>query len=116
MNRLKSLRTVLLGLICLPTLLVAVQAEPRIATVDWTIAETLLALGVTPAGMGDMSSYRAWVKAPAMPPSVVDLGLRAQPNRELLAELNPDLILISPLAAPLAPALSKIAPVKSITL
>jgi iron complex transport system substrate-binding protein len=33
---------------------------------------------------------------------VIDIGLRAQPNRELLAELKPDLILISPLAAPSA--------------
>ncbi|MCS3457023.1 iron complex transport system substrate-binding protein [Aeromonas sp. BIGb0405] len=117
MNRFKSLGIALLGLICLPTSLVSsVQAEPRIATVDWTIAETLLALGITPAGMGDMGSYGAWVTEPVMPSSVVDLGLRAQPNRELLAELEPDLILISPLAAPLAPTLSQIAPVKSITL
>jgi iron complex transport system substrate-binding protein len=47
---------------------------------------------------------------------VIDIGLRAQPNRELLAELKPDLILISPLAAPLAPTLSRIAPVHSIAL
>lgn len=42
--------------------------------------------------------------------------LRAQPNRELLAELKPDRILISPLAAPLAPTLSRIAPVSTIAL
>lgn len=89
---------------------------PRIATVDWTIAETLLALGVTPLAVGDVSSYRAWVGEPLLPAAVVDIGLRAQPNRELLAELKPDLILISPLAAPLAPTLSRIAPVQSIAL
>ncbi|WP_240485587.1 ABC transporter substrate-binding protein [Aeromonas bestiarum] len=90
--------------------------EPRIATVDWTIAETLLALGVTPLAVGDVSSYRAWVGEPLLPAEVVDIGLRAQPNRELLAELKPDRILISPLAAPLAPTLSRIAPVQSIAL
>ena len=89
---------------------------PRIATVDWTIAETLLALGVTPLAVGDVSAYRAWVGEPLLPADVVDIGLRAQPNRELLAELKPNRILISPLAAPLAPTLSRIAPVQSIAL
>ncbi len=89
---------------------------PRIATVDWTIAETLLALGVTPLAVGDVGSYRAWVGEPLLPAAVVDIGQRAQPNRELLAELKPDRILISPLAAPLAPTLSRIAPVQSIAL
>lgn len=94
----------------------AVKSVPRIATVDWTIAETLLALGVTPLAVGDVGSYRAWVGEPLLPAAVVDIGQRAQPNRELLAELKPDRILISPLAAPLAPTLSRIAPVQSIAL
>ncbi|HDO1321746.1 TPA: ABC transporter substrate-binding protein [Aeromonas veronii] len=89
---------------------------PRIATVDWTIAETLLALGVTPLAVGDAGPYQAWVGEPRLPAGVVDIGLRTQPNRELLAELKPDRILISPLAAPLAPTLSRIAPVSTITL
>ena len=89
---------------------------PRIATVDWTIAETLLALGVTPLAMGDVESYRAWVGEPTLPVDVVDIGLRMQPNRELLAELKPDLILISPLMASLESTLSRIAPVQSIAL
>ena len=92
------------------------QSIPRIATVDWTVAETLLALGVTPLAMGDVASYRAWVGEPALPAKVVDIGLRMQPNRELLAELKPDLILISPLMASLEPSLSRIAPVQSIAL
>lgn len=89
---------------------------PRIATVDWTIAETLLALGVTPLAVGDAGPYQAWVGEPRLPAEVVDIGLRTQPNRELLAELKPDRILISPLAAPLAPTLSRIAPVSTIAL
>ena len=93
-----------------------VQSIPRIATVDWTVAETLLALGVTPLAMGDVDSYRAWVGEPRLPAEVVDIGLRMQPNRELLAELKPDLILISPLMASLEPTLSRIAPVLSIAL
>ncbi len=94
----------------------ATSAPPRIATVDWTIAETLLALGVTPLAVGDAGPYQAWVGEPLLPAGVVDIGLRTQPNRELLAELKPDRILISPLAAPLAPTLSRIAPVSTIAL
>lgn len=94
----------------------AAKSVPRIATVDWTVAETLLALGVTPLAMGDVESYRAWVGEPRLPAEVVDIGLRMQPNRELLAELKPDLILISPLMASLEPTLSQIAPVQSIAL
>ncbi len=92
------------------------SGAPRIATVDWTIAETLLALEVTPLAVGDVSSYHAWVGEPRLPAEVVDIGLRAEPNRELLAELKPDRILISPLAEPLTATLSRIAPVQSIAL
>lgn len=124
MNRLLKIAPCLVSLL-LP---LAAQAEtqpaapaatgtvPRIATVDWTIAETLLALGVTPLAMGDVESYRAWVGEPTLPVDVVDIGLRMQPNRELLAELKPDLILISPLMASLESTLSRIAPVQSIAL
>ena len=94
----------------------ATSALSRIATVDWTIAETLLALGVMPLAVGDAGPYQAWVGEPRLPAGVVDIGLRTQPNRELLAELKPDRILISPLAAPLAPTLSRIAPVSTIAL
>lgn len=92
------------------------SGTPRIATVDWTIAETLLALGVTPLAVGDVSSYHAWVGEPRLPAEVVDIGLRAEPNRELLAELKPDRILVSPLAEPLTATLSRIVPVQSIAL
>lgn len=92
------------------------SGTPRIATIDWTIAETLLALGVTPLAVGDVSSYHAWVGEPRLPAEVVDIGLRAEPNRELLAELKPDRILVSPLAEPLTATLSRIAPVQSIAL
>ncbi|MGU5661379.1 ABC transporter substrate-binding protein [Aeromonas sanarellii] len=93
-----------------------VKSVPRIATIDWTVAEILLALGVAPLAMGDVESYRAWVGEPTLPAEVVDIGLRMQPNRELLAELKPDLILISPLMASLESTLSRIAPVQSIAL
>lgn len=64
---------------------IAAAPLPRIATVDWTIAETLLALEVTPLAVGDAGPYQAWVGEPRLPAGVVDIGLRTQPNRELLA-------------------------------
>jgi len=89
---------------------------PRIATVDWTIAETLLALGVTPVGVAQTDAYREWVGAPPLPDEVVDIGLRAQPNRELLAQLDPDRILLSPMFSTLAPSLERIAPTSTVAL
>nr|WP_281504417.1 ABC transporter substrate-binding protein [Chromohalobacter sarecensis] len=89
---------------------------PRIATVDWTIAETLLALGVTPVGVAQTDAYREWVGAPPLPDEVVDIGLRAQPNRELLAQLAPDRILLSPMFSTLAPSLGRIAPTDTVAL
>ncbi|PXZ38759.1 iron ABC transporter substrate-binding protein [Avibacterium paragallinarum] len=61
---------------------------PKVATLDWTVAETLLGLGVSPVAVGDKQSYQNWVSEPALPQSVVDLGTRLQPNKELLAQLE----------------------------
>lgn len=91
-------------------------AQPAIATLDWTLAETLVALGVTPVGVAQVEAYHAWVGAPHLPEAAVDLGLRSQPNLELLANLAPDHILISPMFANLAPRLSHIAPVATVPL
>ncbi|WP_280550203.1 iron-siderophore ABC transporter substrate-binding protein [Halomonas sp. 11-S5] len=106
--------TLLLALALLPT--PRALAEPAIATLDWTLAETLVALGVTPAGVAQIDAYHAWVRAPRLPEASVDLGLRSQPNLELLASLAPDHILISPMFAHLAPRLSRIAPVTTLPL
>lgn len=91
-------------------------AAPRLATLDWTIAETLTALGMPPQGVAQTAAYREWVAKPALPDTVVDLGLRVQPNLELLADLAPDRILISPMFATLEPRLSRIAPVSTVSL
>lgn len=88
---------------------------PRVATVDWTLVETLMSLGVVPVAAAQIKDYQAWVAEPALPESVVDIGLRGQPNRELAASLNLDLILISPLFSAIEPTLSQIAPVQTLT-
>ncbi|MCG6657770.1 ABC transporter substrate-binding protein [Halomonas campisalis] len=111
-------RRVLLALLLALALVPAPRAlaQPAIATLDWTLAETLVALGVTPVGVAQIDAYHAWVGAPRLPETTVDLGLRSQPNLELLASLAPDRLLISPMFANLAPRLSRIAPVANLPL
>lgn len=87
---------------------------PRVATVDWTLVETLLSIGVTPVAAAQIKDYQRWVMEPSLPEQVVDIGLRAQPNRELVASLKLDLILISPMFSAIEPTLSRIAPVHTL--
>ncbi|GHB07736.1 ABC transporter substrate-binding protein [Modicisalibacter luteus] len=101
-------------LLAIPTLPSQANKTPDVATLDWTLAETLLALGVVPEGIAQIDAYRDWVLEPAIPNTVSDLGLRTQPNLELLASLGLDHILISPMFANLEPRLSRIAPVTTI--
>lgn len=91
-------------------------AAQAIATLDWTLAETLVGLDAAPRSVAQVSAYHGWVKEPALPGGVVDLGLRSQPNMELLAALAPERILISPMFSSLIPQLSRVAPVESLEL
>ncbi|MGR3808410.1 ABC transporter substrate-binding protein [Pasteurella testudinis] len=81
--------------------------EPKIATLDWTVAETLLALGQPPIAVGDAESYRTWVAVPQLPAEKLDLGTRLQPNKELLAKLKPDLFVNSAMFSNLTPILQR---------
>ena len=66
----------------------------RIVALEWKYAEDLLAIGLQPVGVADIAGYNEWVKIPvALSPDVVDVGTRQSPNLELLASLQPDLIL-----------------------
>src|SRR5699024_5779951 len=86
----------------------------RVAAIDWGQAQTLTAMGIAPAAAAQIESYNVWVGAPKLPASVRDVGLRAQPNLELLTQIAPDLITITPMYAGLKSLLSRIAPVKVI--
>lgn len=87
------------------------EPGPRIATLDWTVAETLIGIDARLVGLAQIDGYESWVGRPAVPPAVLDLGLRAQPNLEQLAALAPDQIAVSPMFANLEGRLSTIAPV-----
>ncbi len=91
-------------------------AQAQWATVDWTIAETLLAIDAPVSSVAQQSDYHQWVGEPRIPESATDMGLRTQPNFELLAQVPPEQTLISPMFAGLTPRLERIAPVTSFAL
>ncbi|WP_111412358.1 ABC transporter substrate-binding protein [Billgrantia lactosivorans] len=80
----------------------------NLATLDWTLAETLVALGEPPEAVAQVGDYHSWVGAPRLPDRVVDLGLRTQPNVELLADIAPERTLLTPMFTYLAPRLSRV--------
>lgn len=65
-------------------------AEPRVATSDWTVAETLTAMGHPPVSVADRRVYDTWVNHPPLPAAVKEAGLRFQPNLERLYQIKPD--------------------------
>lgn len=66
----------------------------RIVALTWSQAEILLTLGITPVGVATVPGYRKWQSNyPPLPDSVVDLGHRGNPNLDVIARLQPDLIL-----------------------
>lgn len=92
-------------------------AEPeRIASLDYGIATTLLALGITPVGVAAAADWSTWVVEPPLPAGVADLGSDLEVNFEVLAALDPDLILTTPYLAALTPSLQRIAPVMELTI
>ena len=57
---------------------------PRIAALGWACAQTILALGVVPLVIPEIERYGRLVVEPAIPPGVQEIGLRSEPNLELL--------------------------------
>ncbi|ENM5738882.1 iron-siderophore ABC transporter substrate-binding protein [Vibrio mimicus] len=93
------------------------SAPPKkVVALDWTLAETVLSLGVGLQGVADAKGYQEWVVEPALNPTVTNVGSRREPNIELLSELKPDVILISQHMAAAYEPLNKIAPVVVFTL
>ena len=77
-----------LGTACVP------EDAVRVVALEWTYVENLLALGVQPVGVADIEGYNNWVDIPVeLDNDVADVGTRQEPNLELIAELEPDLIL-----------------------
>lgn len=111
----RHLRRGLFTFLCLsPLAFSQAGASASIVTLDWTIAETLIALDNPPVGLAEIPQYQRWVGVEQLPKSVFDIGLRTQPNRELIAQQDPDHILLSPLYMRLSEQLNAIAPVTAL--
>lgn len=87
------------------------QTPPRVIALSWAMAENLIELGVTPVAVADIKGYQTWVRIPPLPDSVTDVGTRAAPSLERIAQLAPDLILIGEQQQALLSKLRPIAPV-----
>jgi iron complex transport system substrate-binding protein len=83
----------------------------RIITLSWAIAEDLIELGIEPLAIADIHGYQEWVVRPSLPPQITDVGTRNEPNIERIADLKPDMIIITDQQAELIEHLKKIAPV-----
>jgi iron complex transport system substrate-binding protein len=88
-------------------------ATPRVATIDWAMLETTLALGVTPVAAAELALFRDCAVEPEAPSGVLDLGLRGTLSYEQLLYARPDLVLISPWYENRRHVLARIAPVES---
>ncbi|MFK4000125.1 ABC transporter substrate-binding protein [Psychrobacter namhaensis] len=64
----------------------------NIASPDWGNAATLTAMGYPPIATGDIRVWDRWVGTPKLPTSTVDVGIRYQPNAELIAQLPVDMV------------------------
>lgn len=87
----------------------------RVVALEWLPVELLLALGVTPYGVADVPNYNLWVNEPALPDSVIDVGLRTEPNLELLTQMKPSYLFWSAGYGPSAEKLARIAPGRGFT-
>ncbi|WP_017348505.1 Fe(3+)-hydroxamate ABC transporter substrate-binding protein FhuD [Pantoea sp. A4] len=88
----------------------------RIIALEWLPVELLLALGIRPYGVADLHNYNVWVGKPALPAGVIDVGLRTEPNLELMSQMQPSLILYSNGYGPNPAQLQRIAPVEGFDL
>lgn len=87
------------------------QATPRVAALSWEATEHLLELGITPVAVADAGDYRVWYVNPPLPAGVPNAGSRTEPNLELLARMQPELIILSPLLQDMRERIARIAPV-----
>ncbi|MBV8042854.1 MAG: Fe(3+)-hydroxamate ABC transporter substrate-binding protein FhuD [Pluralibacter sp.] len=87
----------------------------KVVALDWLPVELLLALGVTPYGVADLPNYRLWVNQPSLPASVINVGLRTEPNLELLTQMQPSFLVWSSGYGPSPDKFTRIAPGDGVT-
>ncbi|MGH6862394.1 MAG: iron-siderophore ABC transporter substrate-binding protein, partial [Phyllobacterium sp.] len=70
-------RTFLVGAAGLAASLAPMRARastPRIVSLDYGLAQTLIELGTPPAGLIDTSGWADWTVEPPLPQDVVNIG------------------------------------------
>ncbi|MGY2051371.1 ABC transporter substrate-binding protein [Methylobacterium sp. JK268] len=102
-----------LGACAIPPLPAAAAGPSRVASLDYGLAQTLIALGRPPVGLSAVGGWSTWVVEPPLPAGIVDLGTARETNFELLQQLKPDLIVSTPYLERLRPLLARVAPVES---
>ena len=93
------------------SLLAGHNATERIIALEWLPMEMLFILGVVPVGVTDPENYMTFVQEPPVPHESNNIGLRTEPNLELITELDPSLIVYSAGYGPSPDMLRTIAPV-----
>lgn len=86
----------------------------RLAAPDRGAAQTLLALGVVPVVAVSRDFFDAMGTRPAIPDGVVDCGDPSEPNLEVIARMNVDLIVTSTISSDIREVLSRVAPVRAL--
>jgi iron complex transport system substrate-binding protein len=89
------------------------SSSPRVAILDWGLTTSVISLGIVPAGIAEIELYHRWADDFPIPAGVQDVGLRTEPNLEVLAALKPDVILTTPFSESVRPMLERIAPTRS---
>jgi ABC-type Fe3+-hydroxamate transport system substrate-binding protein len=65
----------------------------RVVTLELSMTEVVVTLGVQPVGVADVALYNSLVNLPIpLSEDAVDVGSRSEPNLEVIAGLEPDLI------------------------
>lgn len=67
----------------------------RVAATEWNGVEDLVALGVQPAGVADITGYRQWVSAAKLDGTAKDIGTRGEPSLDTIGALNLDLVVVT---------------------
>lgn len=66
----------------------------KVVVLEYSYTEHVLAAGIEPVGVADIEGYNKWVKIGVnLSDNVVDVGTRQEPNLEVVASLEPDLII-----------------------
>ncbi|MFE5209970.1 iron-siderophore ABC transporter substrate-binding protein [Streptomyces sp. NPDC056600] len=64
----------------------------KVVGTEWNVVESLLSLGVQPAGVADVKGYQLWNTAVPLEGGPKDIGTRGEPSMDTVAALAPDLI------------------------